>query len=150
MSRNNNVFFDVAAPVTADDICQIETQLGVSFPGEFKTHYLRYNGGSPERCLLQIDDSEFVVQEFFPLRYGDVGDRLEDICDDLQNVRQILPKHLVPFADDPGGDFFCISIDTREVGAIFHFCCDYYDDPSRAARYLTATLSEFVNRLVTE
>jgi cell wall assembly regulator SMI1 len=142
-------FENTDAPLSAAEIAQIERDLGFVFPTEFRNHYLQHNGGQPEPNRLDSGDSAYVVHEFMPLIADDPS--TGTLSESFQNLKEqdtdFFPKHLVPFARDEGGDFFCFSIREKDKGSIWKFNMDYYDDPSRNCTYLTANLTEFLDKL---
>lgn len=140
-------FVDCRKPLTVDEIDRIEKSLNLRFPVALKSHYLKFNGGSPKNCIFTKSGEEFVVQEFFPMCFGPKPDRLESIVADLVIARAIIPPMLMPFADDPGGDYFCIGVDEKSAGKIYMFCNDYSHDAARAIRYLSKSLDDFLSDL---
>ena len=68
--------------------------------------------------------------------------------------RQVIQKNLFPFANDWGGNFFCLDLDNY---SIVYFATDSFDEyltmqenHIKLQRYLTNSFSIFVNGLVTE
>lgn len=68
--------------------------------------------------------------------------------------RQVIPENLFPFANDWGGNFFCLDLDDY---SIVYFATDSFDEyltmqenHIKLQRYLTNSFSNFVNGLVTE
>lgn len=143
----NNNFTDTEAPVDEATLNRVEKELKFTFPDEIRQHYLAINGGCPERPLFRKDDSIFVVQEFLPIRHGREDELFEDVCRDLRNERAIIPRHLIPFAIDPGGDYFCFGTKAGTVGAIYYFCGEYIDEPEGPLTLLADSLREFIERL---
>src|SRR5262245_24425847 len=68
MSRNR--FIHTREQLTTADLHELENALGVKLPDEFREHYLRNNGGSPERYLYKVQDSFYVVREFYAINHG--------------------------------------------------------------------------------
>lgn len=145
-----NRFLGNERPVTATELNEVEKLLGFTFPDEFRQHYLEQNGGGPERCLFVKDDTIYVVNEFLPIKYGKSRNLFEDVFHDLKVEREILPAYLIPFADDPGGDFYCFSIRKQDRGSIWIFRGDYFDDPQRSHVFLCRSLCEFVEAMMVD
>jgi len=135
-------------PVTKRDLDKVEKRFNFSFPQALRNHYLRINGGSPERCLFPKDDDYCVVHEFLPIKLGE--DTLEETLQDLVIERHVIPGYLVPFAIDPGGDFYCFSIRKKDFGAIFLFVGDYFDDLDEAVVHLAKSFPVFMRQMKTE
>lgn len=143
-------FIGSEQPVTSSDLDEVERAFGFSFPAAFRGHYLRHNGGSPEEYLFKQNDTVFVVNNFFPIKYGRINCLFEDVFRDLKIERQVLPKHLVAFADDPGGDYYCFSVGAKDAGTIWIYRGEYSDEPDRAVQLLAKSLNEFVENMVAE
>lgn len=146
----NNYLANTKEHITESDLTAIEQKYKFQFPHEIKEHYLRYNGGTPKKSLFIDEDGyTFVVNNFLPIKYG--NSTLEETLDFLR-LDQILPEWLIPFADDPGGDLYCFSIDEEELGAIYYWSHEYdiEDDPEEHICYLCDSLTEFIEKLVND
>ena len=144
----HNEFTDTERPISVADLDKIERALGLAFPPDVREHYLKRNGGSPNRYLFKRDDRVYVVQGFLSVRFGPSHNRLENVFQDLKIDREILPKKLVPFAIDPGGDYYCFSVDEVDKGAIYVFVGEHADAPERATLRLANSLPEFIEGMV--
>ncbi|HLN26642.1 MAG TPA: SMI1/KNR4 family protein [Gemmataceae bacterium] len=145
---DNNTFVDTEKDISDADLSRVEETFGFSFPSAVRLHCLKYNGGSPQKYLYKAGDTIFVVHEFLPIRYG--KDRLEDTIQSLKHDDEILPKHLVPFAVDPGGDYYCFSVRSQDQGTIWFYIGDYHDEPEKAAVYVAESLPEFIQGMTEE
>jgi hypothetical protein len=143
-------FIRPGKPVTNSDLNEVESAFDFAFPADFRKHYLNQNGGRPQYNLFKKDETVFVFNEFLPLKYGRVNCLFEDVFRDLKIEREVLPKHLVPFGDDPGGDYYCFSVRAEDVGSIWIYRGEYYDSPDRAVEFLAKSLNEFVEGMVAE
>lgn len=141
-------FSDPAKAVTSEDLKDVERRFRFSFPRAIWNHYLTVNGGSPERCLFPESDSFCVIAEFLSIKHGE--DTLEETVQELTVERHVVPRYLVPFASDPGGDYFCFSVRKKDFGAIYIFRGEYADDMRRAVRFLANSFSIFMRRLKPE
>lgn len=66
----------------------------------------------------------------------------------------MIPRNLLPFANDWGGNFFCLNLDNY---SIVYFATDSFDEDLtmqenhiKLQRYLTNSFPNFVDGLVTE
>ena len=141
-------FTNTAHAITTADLNELEEKYGFAFPQDFRLHYLRYNGGSPTKCLYNKGGDIFVLQEFLPVKFGE--GRLEDSFRHLTVEDAILPAHLVPFAVDPGGDYYCFSTREEDRGSIWFYIGEYRDEPDRAVEYLAKSLPDFMERMTEE
>jgi len=125
--------------------------MGVSFPDEMKFHYLRNNGGIPENPCWETEDGEpYCVSEFLPIKYTYKGGiTLEDTYKRLVE-KKVLPKTLIPFAVDWGGNFFCVNPN----GHVYFYATDAWSDElsfeenqRESAQLLCESLSYFIEQL---
>jgi cell wall assembly regulator SMI1 len=68
-----NRFGDVGDPVSESDVEAVEERIGFRLPDELRRHYLRVNGGRPERSYFLRDDHDFELQRFMTL--SDLAER---------------------------------------------------------------------------
>lgn len=139
-------FANSSLMVTDADLDSIERRLGFKFPLEFRAFYKLHNGGMPvSNRLHRSASAEAVLHVVLPVKHG--RHVLEDAVDSLKVSRQILPEHLVPFGVDPGGDYFCFSTRDEDVGSVWIFRGDYFDDLDAALSRLADSLPEFLEGL---
>ncbi|WP_320712063.1 SMI1/KNR4 family protein [Enterobacter asburiae] len=142
------------------DIAKMEEKLSITLPDDFVSHYLQFNGGAPEKTWWYGDeDFEPVeVAAFKPfVNNGQTNDDPRSLIDGsyISMVdREVIPKNLLPFANDWGGNFFCLDLDNY---SIVYFATDSFDedltmheDHRKLQRYLTNSFANFVNGLVAE
>lgn len=118
-----NKFSDCETAITSEDLDQLESVIGKKLPAAFRDHYLKYNGGMPERAYWSSEDffDPIEVASFRPIVYGEPS--LLPTYQNLQK-KQLIPSNLLPFADDLGGNFFCLNLAS---GAISYFTTDTFD-----------------------
>jgi cell wall assembly regulator SMI1 len=150
----DNEFENTAQTLTSDELDRVLGELGIDIPGDLKAHYLAYNGGNPKKYLFHDGDVIYVLQEFLPVKYASAGRRFEDVIhdlqDDLKRGCKVLPDYLIPFATDPGGDYYCISNRSEDLGSIFIFRGEHFDQPDRACKKLANSLREFIDEMTEE
>lgn len=141
------IFTEIEQRILEADIRNVKHKLGVSFPEQIVQHYLQYNGGAPDPyCFVIEDGTVLMVQEFLAIKYGNIT--LEYTYNTLTNNDAPIPVNLIPFASDPGGNYFCFDQDDK--GSIYYYDAEHYDDPKRAFRKISNSLDDFLNRLKDE
>ena len=108
-------FYDCDKNLSEIDFNDVEKKLEVSFPSSFKSHYFKWNGGDPNlSCFVNdnIDYDYIEIRDFIPMKYSK---QFEDDPDFTLEGRAInewklneLPKNLIPFAFDWGGNYLCL------------------------------------------
>ncbi|KAF6686149.1 SMI1/KNR4 family protein [Pseudomonas sp. EKM23D] len=118
-----NKFSDCETAITPADLDELESVIGKKLPTAFRNHYLTYNGGMPERPYWESEDffDPIEVASFRPIAYGE-----PTLLSTYQLMlkKKVIPSHLLPFADDLGGNFFCLNLDS---GGISYFTTDTFD-----------------------
>lgn len=142
------------------DIAKTEEKLSITLPDDFVSHYLQFNGGIPEKSWWDGDEDfePIEVAAFKPFVYNSqTNNALGSLIDGgyISMVdREVIPKNLLPFANDWGGNFFCLDLDNY---SIVYFATDSFDEDltmqenhTKLQRYLTNSFANFVNGLVAE
>lgn len=153
-----NRFTDCEKSLAPKDFSSIEQDLGIFLPSDLKGHYLKFNGGTPEKSVWRDPSGEWdenEVRDFFPFLYFQVK---QDDPDFTINGRAKeewaegkLPKNLLPFAIDWGGNYFCLDL---QSGGIFFFLRDVWSENlsreqnwAANTRFVTDAFGKFVDGL---
>ncbi|MEJ7807447.1 MAG: SMI1/KNR4 family protein [Telluria sp.] len=126
---DDKVFDSVAPALSASDFVPLERALAHKLPAKFKQHYLRSNGGAPTDTQVPGDDvwEPTEVAMFFSIKNRLPGlDAKSEMLVHFQAMRakNIIPDYFLPFAWDPGGNFF--GLDLRD-GTVAYFATDLFD-----------------------
>ena len=140
-----------SARVDDADIDAVEEQFGFRFPAEIRDIYKRSNGGRPVPDRYVGVGGTEIVDTFLPIKNSTATlSTMERSIQRVKISRQLLPDHLIPFAVDPFGSYFCFSLREPEFGAIYIFRMDRCEEPQRAAKFLAASISDFLSQLSTK
>jgi hypothetical protein len=148
-----NTFSDDETAITPAHLDHLESAIGKKLPSPFRNHYLKYNGGIPERTywLSEDFDEPLEVAAFKPIG-GDSSSLLSTYQSMLK--KQVIPAHLLPFANDWGGNFFCLNLDS---GSISYFTTDSFDsdlspeeNQARSEKHVCSNFIRFVQELINE
>jgi cell wall assembly regulator SMI1 len=124
-------FKEVSDPLTAADLAAIENQLGISLPLPLKEHFLKYNGGYPEKDNYIWSDGTLTTINCFGSFKSKGFFNIEALYIDLVVAENYISSGILPFATDDGGNFFCISCRKIDTGFIYYFNHDHYDVTSK-------------------
>lgn len=114
-------FEDSEQRLTEEEFRQAEAEIGHQLPDSFREHYLEYNGGTPIPAVFPGDGDweEIEIATFFPIKYNSSENDLKRTLLEgkyhFMVERGVIPKGLLPFANDHGGNFFCLDLGTGEV-----------------------------------
>ena len=125
--------------------------MGVPLPQDLKEFLAFANGGVPTKAYWPIDGGEFLwVKRFLSLKDSLGRGRTIEETYSLGGQKAFLPRNLIPFAIDHGGNYFCLDGDNR----VYFYAIDAWNpelafdaNARRAKRYLVNGLRVFVNRL---
>lgn len=148
-----NKFLDHETAITSMDLDHLESVIGKRLPAPFRNHYLKYNGGMPERAYWISEDffDPIEVATFKPIAHGE-----STVLSTYQLMlkKQVLPAHLLPFANDWGGNFFCLNLDTE---AVSYFTTDSFDsdlspeeNQAQSEKLVCSNFLRFVQGLIDE
>ena len=121
--------------ITEQDIATFERTFEVALPMAYRGFLLEHNGGVPANMFFVKDGAEVVVNEFLPLRNGNlsVEGYLEDFHFNLQ--------HLIPIAEDAFGNL--ILIDCNSEKGVIHF----WNHETTTVTYVTNSFEYFIENL---
>jgi hypothetical protein len=117
-----------ARTLTETDIVQLEHQIGVHLPDEYRAFLLRFNGGKPSPYCFPIrgmpKNPYGVIREFYGIECPVLSSNLKWNCEVFWGDS---PRDLLPIADTPGGNQLCLCLFGTDAGSIFLW--DYYGAP---------------------
>jgi hypothetical protein len=121
--------------LTAEIIRMFEQQFNVTLPKEYTAFLKETNGGMPEEDLVFAFFDEVterlnhsVIQNFFVLYTEEnyEADNLKNNCIQLWD-EMALGYDMLPFGQDPGGDYLCLSLCGDDCGSVY-LCNHEYED----------------------
>lgn len=117
----------VREPVSEQQLADIETELGIRLPREYKEFISKYNGGRPRPGGFVIQsgahEDRSLVDFFFSFTPGD----LYDIVKYHKRLKGRIPSDLLPIAIDPFGNIICLSVSGATEGKVFFW--DHEKEP---------------------
>ena len=151
-------FYDCDKNLSENDFNEVEKKLEVSFPASFKSHYFKWNGGTPNLSCFANDNIDYdyiEIRDFIPMKYSK---QFEDDPDFTLEGRAInewklneLPKNLIPFSFDWGGNYLCLEKNSWQI--IYYVRDVWSENISREANFkknsiiIAKSFDEFLNCL---
>jgi len=108
-------------------ILELENQLQIELPQDYKDFMLANNGGTPEEDwafdFVELDPSKItssIIQEFMII-YAEETMEVNDLRAGYVALVESgqIPKALLPIAEDPGGNLICISVSEKDYGRVY-------------------------------
>ena len=147
-----NKFLNTKRSLTNDDLKQFESKFNVVMPEKIKKHYLKFNGGYPERSIFHLGgrDREYAVNYFFSI--GCEGRKTIEKTLSIIRDDSVFPSWLVPLADEMGGDIFAYSTRAGEEGAIYYYSHEfsYGENPEKYVTFLAKDIDTFLEALISD
>lgn len=103
--------------ISLEQILDVEKKISLTFPEKLRETYLLANGGEPEPYVFRKNRVEAVVNEFLPL-ISKNSETAVEVYVELAQKKSLIPLYMMPFAADPGGDYFLV--DTRKQNGEVH------------------------------
>ncbi|MEO1530399.1 MAG: SMI1/KNR4 family protein [Planctomycetota bacterium] len=109
----------IPAP-SQEEIAAVERVLGVQLPSDFIEFCRHYHGGFPDPDEIEVEGfGTTMVNSIIP--FVDVPDeRIRSIVSVVEAVEGLHHK-LVPFAVEPGGNYFCFDYRSANQKVVFWF-----------------------------
>jgi len=148
------------ALITESEFKALEAAVSYQFPADFKALYLKFNGGSPDRAAWAEDENyePIIIRRFKSIaRFGATDSsetRYIGGCYQRMVQRDVIPPHLVPFANCLANNFICLD---KLSGRVIYFAVDVFQpdiamclNHVNAQKYLSASFEAFISSLVDE
>ena len=135
-----------ANSISASELKAFENEYNLKLPDDYKQFILSQNGGYPEFTLyVNENNDEFLISSFSCINFEDAD--VVSVNDSIithQIEEDNIPKHLLPFGLDAGGNDFCISLNEKDYGKVYKF---YQDGRSPGIVYVAKSFEAFINGL---
>lgn len=102
-------------PINEQDIIELENYLECTFPDDYKSFLLKYNGGEPDKTLIYFGNEGGIIDVFLGIN--------KEYCYSIKRKNNMfigrVPSNTIAIASDPGGNLFLISIRGDDYGQIY-------------------------------
>jgi hypothetical protein len=134
-------------PANVDRLSKFIAMLPVNPPDEFLSFVQKYNCGEFERNVVVKYDEEF---SYVHETYGIVDEpSYLSLEENYEEYSSRIGSQYLPFADDPGGNIYCLSLSKNSFGHVFFWDHEFEGDKD-ALTYLSDSFENFVDSLVQE
>jgi hypothetical protein len=122
----------------------LESRLGAKVPQDFTQSLAEREPVREGNLALVTPDGVWDVRTTFVMDGEDDSDQLDRV---YNLVGDVLPSGALPFAEDWGGNFYCLMLAGPLAGQVVYWDHERDDDDNSVVR-LTGSLEEFYSRLV--
>jgi cell wall assembly regulator SMI1 len=116
------IFSETKQPITLNQITEIEQHLDLVFPEAYKLHLLQYNGGYCEPNIFSFEQNGKINNSCIDWFLAIYEGKYNNLWNTINNVKldeKRLPTHMLPIANDPGGNLVCISCGPTDYGCVY-------------------------------
>ena len=124
-----------------------ELKHGFQVPDEYKEFLLQQNGGHPKRCCFRFGKGTYMdsmISNFLAIG----GPGYMNLAHFVEVYSDRLPSHVIPIADDPGGNLIVMSCEGKTRGAVYFW--DHEKTGKQSIRRLAGSFEEFLSMLSEE
>ena len=117
-----------STPVTPEVVRQFERELGYNFPTDYGEFLSSYGCQTPDgyAYFQYVDPDPRGTRGILNVFFGiDPGSEY-DVTANLEQYQGRIPNHLLPIADDPGGNIVCLCVQGANRGAVYFW--DHNDE----------------------
>ena len=112
------------APITKQQYEELELQLRVTFPSDYKQFLLNHNGGYFKDFAVYpfLDRCSFASYGMVRSLFGiNTGQRCSEISHNFKFNARRLPSNFLAIGDDYFGNLICLTIQKDNFGNIYHW-----------------------------
>lgn len=108
-------------PASPDAIQALERHIGAPLPGPYKTLLAQSDGGGFELCGVELPwrNDHTVLDVLFTSHPTDTYGVIDNY--NLYRGMKRIPRLSCPFAPDPGGDLFLLSLEKDTYGQVYYW-----------------------------
>lgn len=128
-------------PITELEFAAFEKGISKKIPPEFKSFYLKNNGGAPNK--IYVSGTEWHIAHFNSIKYGPKGYTIEET---IKLTEDLIPSGYLPFAYMGNGWPFCIDLNEGNTYGFIYMCLMNGEDPE----LLTDNFQDFLDSLSEE
>ncbi|NQX62518.1 SMI1/KNR4 family protein [Paenibacillus qinlingensis] len=142
------------APISLENIQEVEQRYGIKLPNDYKEFLLKYNGGNPIPNVMFTTKNGILTSYLVyvhPLFEREMPSLVSNFL--YFNKEEKIPSNLIAIGHDPLRNLVCISLAGNDSGFVYYwdFMNDDCDNPSYNHLVLIAkSFSEFIEGLRTD
>jgi len=114
--------WDSPRPATLHEVEALEKEWGITFPDDYKSIVMRYQGMTPIPYVLDIGSRDNVICELLTVSV-DEQRRSSALSHVYQRIKHLVPAGIYPLAGTGTGDYICFDYRTsaKAPKVVFYF-----------------------------
>ncbi len=138
-----------ATPLSEADLQALESRLAFPLPNEYRQFLLAHNGGRLNPAEFHFKNqtgpyTDSCVDSFYAVYDGDHNnfEKIYLFC----KAEGLFPPHIIPIADDPGGNIICLSVSGPDMNSVYFWDHEGIDEYGKQANLhlIADSFSEFL------
>lgn len=125
--------------IDEQEFTNIEKELKVQFPTDFKDIVLKYNGASPKYIAYDTENTKGRVAEYL---LSFTNNDQDNIIDTYNAIKDRLEEGLVPVMKDPFGNFICFNFSKKDSCELV-----FWNHDNNNIEYISQSFSNFLEKL---
>lgn len=131
-----------APPLTRERLAEVADRLGVRFPADYIEVVRTHQGGAPDPAVVALADGTETTFSML-LHFEDQPEGLDLLG--IVEQSDLLPEKVIPFAADPGDNYFCFDYRLTDVAPPVVFFAT--DDPDAEPASLANSFTDLIDSL---
>ena len=148
-------FYDFQRKLFESEIETLENRYNIRLHRDHKRLLLLCNGGQTDKCLSHFKNNGTIkrcILNWLLSISDDEYDNLERYIKTFKINQKRLPDNLIPIANDPGGNLFCISTHGDDEGKIYFWEHEFEVEDDQKPNYsnvffVANNLENFIDNL---
>ncbi|PCJ11402.1 MAG: hypothetical protein COB04_19135 [Gammaproteobacteria bacterium] len=132
---------------TEEKIQRFESMIGCELPIEYRNYLAKYNGGKPIPSNFDLENEEGLT--LHTMNSLSFDGKYYDHAWTYETFKGRIPKQLLPFGDDPGGNQICIGLKGKYKGKVYFW--DHEEDnlifKFKGVSLVAESFNEFIDGL---
>ncbi|MDA1525325.1 SMI1/KNR4 family protein [Bacillus cereus] len=141
-----NIKWIMSKPLGNEEaVVRFENMLEIVLPNDYKLCITNYNAGRPRPNVFDTAQRKELVAKAL-LSFDQLN--VENIWDTFENVKNQLPKRIVPFMSDQFGNYICFDYRTSNEPTVVFWDHELsHQNIEKGISYIANSFSEFVEGL---
>lgn len=142
---NKITWHNTEGKLTNQEINEVEEQLNIRFPKDYLEVVSNNDGGYPNVNVFKLNNGEEMLNNLISFKTSSYSNILET----LEAVSDRLPKKVIPFGEDPGGNLICFDYRSSDEPTVVFWDHEIAGagEFEKAISFVSDSFTDFLNML---